>query len=304
VYANELTQALESRISLEESTEDIYAKAYALVPYAGLLKKLFSIYMRTGGYPKSINSYFQGLPSKSAFSIGQEVYEELYLYAKSDAATLSGAGKAGNMAFAEGVLRSTLGHIGSNISHNKLAANVSMNSKTFNEYLRRLGESYVFIALNGLDNKLNPMRMQKTYFGDPLLHYSVGSNIAGEEPNKYTEAVINSENIGIIAEEIIAQHLLQTKENEPMRTYNTYLHFLKGNGNKEIDFVYKKDDGNYLGIEVKYQNSVSAKNDIYTVKGIDEYIIVSKDTLEKGKSAIAVPIYLLLALLEKSDKDL
>lgn len=301
-YADGLMRALGKRISLEESTDEIYASVNALVPYAVVLKKLFSIYMRTGGYPISINSYFQELPGKPAFSIAQQVYEELYLYAKNDASTMAGTGRAGNPSFAEGVLQGALSGIGKSISYTKLSRQASMNTKTFIEYSRRLRESYVFLTLNGLDKKLEPLRLQKSYFCDLMLHYSVGSYRTGEEPNRYAESILNSDSVGIAIEEIVASHLSQAKEDDPMRRYDTYLYFLKGE--KELDFIYRRDDGSHLGIEIKYQNSVSEKNDLYRIKGIDHYLIVSKDTLERGEHSITVPAYLLLAALGKSSKDL
>jgi predicted AAA+ superfamily ATPase len=302
LHAELLNALATTRISLEESIEEIYAKANALVPYANPLKKMFNAYMRTGGYPASINSFFQELTNKPQFSIAQQIFEELYLYAKNDAATLAGAGKSGNPVFAEAVLRSTLEHIGENISYTKLSKSASMNTKTFIEYSERLRESYVFLALSGINKNLEQIRLKKVYFADPLLHYSVGSAYTGWEPNRYTDAILNSGAVGIVAEEIVAAHLAQTKEDEPMRRYDTYLHFLKDK--KEMDFVYKRNDGSYLGIEVKYQNSVSAKNDLYSIDGIDENIIISKDTMEKGEDYITLPAYLLLAALEKSKKDL
>ena len=299
--AEGILRALESRISLEEDIESIYSKLDSIAPYALILKKLFEVYMRTGGYPMSISSYF-AVGKLSGYSINPSIYEELYNYAKSDAATIVGSGRAGNPAFAEIVLKNSLENIGSSISYRKLSNQASMNTKTFIEYLQRLKESYVFITLQGLDNDITPMRLKKVYFSDPFVHYSVGSIVTGEEPNKYTETVINSYNVGAVVEEIIASHISHIKESEPMLRYETYLNFLKSK--KEIDFIYKRNNKTYIGIEVKYQNTVSAKNDLYKIGSINEYLIISKDTFEKGKDYAIIPAYLLLAALQKSDKNL
>ncbi len=289
-------------INLEMPIHEIYRRVEELAKYAVPLRKMIEIYLRTGGYPASINSYLRQEGAKPMNKIDYRIYEEIYNYAKNDAAML--AGKGGSREYSNLVLRSTLEHLGMNISYSKLAKHVGMNVKTFIGYSQRLDDSYAFIRIRGIDEHMESLEVQKVYFGDVFMHYAAGAAISGEEPNAYSENLLNSISIGSIAEEVIASHLVMTKEVEPMRNYHTYLGFFHGKSNKEIDFVYKRYDGSYLGIEVKYQNFVSIKNDLNKVKAIKEYILLTKDELDVQEDAVAVPIYLFLALLEKSDHDL
>ena len=177
-----------------------------------------------------------------------------------------------------------------------------MNAKTFIEYKSRLDESYVFLRLNGADKKLDDTSMQKSYFSDIFIHYASGAALSGSEPNAFTETVLNSQEIGTVVEELVASHMSQIKESEPMRAYNTYLRFL--HSTHEIDFVFKRNNGSHIGIEVEYQGSVSQKNDIYRTKNITEYLLLSKDSMEKGRNFAVIPVQVLLALLKKSERDL
>lgn len=88
-----------------------------------------------------------------------------------------------------------------------------------------------------------------------------------------------------------------------MKQYNTYINFLVRRNNKEIDFVFKRNDMTYFGIEVKYQNTIDSR-EIYKTKKIKDYLILTKDTMQKIDNTLALPIYLALVLFSKSEHSL
>ncbi|MEM0149097.1 MAG: AAA family ATPase [Candidatus Micrarchaeaceae archaeon] len=288
-------------ISLEGSLDEIYAAADSASKYAIPLRKLFEVYIRTGGYPIAINSFFSKSAEKQIYSVDHSVYEELYLYAKNDAATVAGS-ERGDPRKAAAVLKHISDNLGKKVSYSKIAQAAGMNKPTFIEYAGRLQESYVFIVIKGLNSKMEQARMQKSYFSDPLIYFASDAEQKGEDPNSRRETLLESDSLGCIIEGIVAAHLSYTKESEPMKRYETYLNFFSGT--KEIDFTYKRDDGSIVGIEVKYQNTVSTKNDLYKTSKIKDYVLLTKDIIERGTDYIAVPVYLLLSLLEKSRKSL
>ena len=113
--------------------------------------------------------------------------------------------------------------------------------------------------------------------------------------------MLNSSSVGTIVEELVLSNLIKTKEKDPMRTYEKFIKFYNDNG--EIDFLYKTDRGNYIGIEVKYKNSVQSSK-IKKIKGISDYLILSKDILEPIDNGFIIPVSLFLLLLKKSEYDL
>ncbi len=294
----------EKTVSLEEPIDKIYKIMSEVGHYAVPLRKMFEIYIHTGGYPMSINDYLYANSDKPQYRINQDIYEQIYLYAKNDAATLAGMKTSGDPAKAASVMHSILTYVGTRISYSKLARTVDMNTKTFIEYSHRLNESYAFINITAINKELLDTNIHKIYFSDILMHYSVGAFAKGVDPNFYSEKMLNSSSVGIIIEEIIASHLVRVKEHEPMRRYSTYIKFFYGKENQEIDFLFRKNDLSYIAIEVKYKNDVSTKNSIYKVKGINEYILLTKDILESDDDVIMVPAYLFLVLLKKSEHDI
>lgn len=293
----------EKTVNLEEDMDQIYKIMSEVGVYAIPLKKMFEIYMRTGGYPASINSYLNINPGKPQFKIDPNVYEEIYLYAKNDGARIAGIKTSGDPIKAASVMSSILMHIGTRMSYSKLAGVVDMNTKTFIDYLHRLEESYTFINITGKDGALQNVRMQKIYFTDILMHYSIGAETSGINPSEYTEKLILSNNIGAIIEEIVLEHLIKLKESYPMKQYGTYINFLAGKNNKEIDFTFRRENGSYVAIEVKYQNSIDTR-EVYRIDAISDYLILTKNILKRDGNTLSVPTYLMLALFGKSKHNL
>ncbi len=262
------------------------------------LNKFFDLYIKSGGYPISINGVITNALHLSS------AYEEIYNYIKNDAATITSS-LSGNPLKAGLVLSGVLDFVGGKVSYSKIAQKMSMNKSTLVNYSNRLENSFVFLDIKGMKsfkNKLKDSEVKKFYFSDVFMHYSAGATKYGKTGDVYSAELINSTNIGTIVKEIIAGHLIRLKEKDPMLLYGTYLKFY--DDNKEIDFIYRKEDEQYIGIEVKYQNSTPTR-DIKRVSEIQNYILLTKSSEVKIKNNIAIfPVCLFLALLQDSKNNL
>jgi predicted AAA+ superfamily ATPase len=81
--------------------------------------------------------------------------------------------------------------------------------------------------------------------------------------------------------------------------YSKFLWFYEGY--KEVDFVFKRDDGTFLGIESKYKPGIQPK-DMPSI-GLNSILLTKEDYLEK-EDLIAVPASTFLFLLKKSRPNL
>jgi predicted AAA+ superfamily ATPase len=134
------------------------------------------------------------------------------------------------------------------------------------------------------------------------MHYSAGAAQMGKLGEAYSKELVNSSNVGIVIEEIVAGHLIRVKESDPMKLYDTYLKFY--DGTKETDFVYKKEDDKNIGIEVKYQNSVSLQ-DVNVPAGIDEYLLLTRSSdITRKNNCVLIPTCIFLAVLKSSANNL
>ena len=72
---------------------------------------------------------------------------------------------------------------------------------------------------------------------------------------------------------------------------------------KELDFVYQRENGEYLGIEMRYKPKVSF-TDVAIINKPEEYLILSKREFYTKGDIVIVPVYVFLSLLERSVKNL
>ena len=300
----ELTEMLKTinntNVDLEADIKKVYDAYLSIQKYFIPLSKLFYLYTLSGGYPKSISYIFDTNEPKAPSSF----YEEVYNYIKNDAATITSQ-VFGDPAKASKTISAVLDYVGNRISYSKIAQKISMNKVTFINYLYRLENSFVFINLKGVKSfkkQLKESNIKKLYFSDIFMHYSAGAAYTGKPGYEYAKELINSSNIGMLVEEIVAGHLIRIKEADPMKLYNTYLKFY--DGSNEIDFIYKKDSNHILGVEVKYQNEASMQ-DIKRVEGVDEYILLTKSSpLSIKNNIMIIPVSIFLTLLKSSEHDL
>jgi len=287
-------------VSLEEDLREAHKSYLAIQKYFIPLSKMFDLYLLSGGYPKSISYILDRSEPKPPSTF----YEEIYNYIKNDAATITSP-VSGDPAKASKTISAVLDLVGNKISYSKIAQKMAMNKATTINYLHRLENSFVFIELNGVKsfkNELREISAKKFYFSDIFMHYSAGAAQTGKPGSEYTKELVNSSNVGMLVEEIVAGHLIRVKESDPMKLYSTYIKFYEGS--REIDFIYKKDSGRSIGIEAKYQNEASIQ-DVKRVAGVDEYLLLTKSSgISIKNNTMVLPVCLFLALLSSSKHNL
>lgn len=285
-------------IDLEEDTNKIKDSFKSIYPYINELRRLFEIYILTGGFPKVINNYFH-----NSFKIDNAVYEEIVNYILGDTTKIDMDRET-----ARQILIAVLRRIGSRYSYTSLSRDTEdkITHQTIISYINALQNSYVLQALYAYDfNKKmeNIKKAKKIYFSDPFIFYSIKSMLSGRSGFELSvEYLQREENKGIMVENIVATHLSRVKENPKMKEPITYLWFYY-NDKGEIDFVYKKNDNKYVGLEVKYQEKADIR-DIKRIENIKNYILLSYDTYEITENIIVVPVYVFLSLLRSSEKNL
>ena len=286
---------------IDDGLGKLYERARGLKSYSVPIFKLFEVYLMTGGYPISINDYlYNFLSTGENLGIADNVYEEIYNYAKQDASTIGGE-SAGDPAKASRIMESIVGSVGTSVSYSSVARRLGMNAATTLSYFKRLENSFVYTPIQGLDSHLAEMRKSKIYFSDVFLHYACGAKANGMHGSSYTQELLGSSERGIVVEEAVLDHLIKAKEQDPMKHYGTYVRFYNDNG--ELDFLYKLENGKYVAVESKYRNSAQASM-VKRVKGIEDYLILSKDTIDTAEHIATIPAAFLLLLLQKSDSNL
>ena len=289
-------------LDIDNGIDAMYEKAHELMPYSIPIFKLFEIYLNTGGYPISINSYIRRAlqPEKPGAEIDGKIYEEIFNYAKQDAAMIGGK-SIGDPAKASRIIDSVLASVGNSISYSAIARKADMNTATVISYFERLENSFVFAPLYALGRNLSEMKKSKIYFSDIFMHYACGAGSKGVDGASYALGLLGSSSLGTVVEEVAFDHLIKTKEQDPMKHYKTFVKFYNDNG--EIDFLYKLENGSYIAIEVKYRNDVQASR-VKRLKSVPDYLILSKNSMEKADGFAIIPIAFLLLLLKKSDPNL
>ncbi len=285
-------------INLEESTDKLKDSLKLIYPFMGELRRLFEIYILTGGFPKAINNYFQ-----HSFHIDDSLYEEIVNYILGDITKINMDRET-----ARQILIAILRRIGSRYSYTSLSKDTGdeISHQTIIAYIDALQNSYVLQTLYSYDfNKRmeNIKGAKKIYFSDPFIFYCLKSMLSGKSGFELSAAYLQrEENRGILVENIVATHLARVKESPKMKEPITYVWFYY-NDKGEIDFVYKKNDDEYLGLEVKYQEKVNI-GDIRRIADIKNYILLSYESYEFTENVVIVPVYMFLALLKSSEKNL
>lgn len=297
-----MTLVLLDSFNLESNLNDITKILQGIIPFKKELDFLFDIYLITGGLPVAINNYLDNRFSKNKEKIENEHYETFIKFVVGD---ISGRGKSESIL--RQIFQSVLKKFGTKYSFTTLVRDLEgVTHPTAIDYLGILEKSFITHTLYSYDFNKKAVRFKaekKIYFTDPFIFYSINTWISGEEGYQFAkEFLIEEEKISKLVENILADHLARTEEKPYIKEIPTFLWFYY-NGKKEIDFVYKRNDNSYIGVEAKYQNSVSLK-DIKKIDPIKEYILLTKDQFEPKGDVLFVPIAIFLALLGKSTKTL
>jgi len=305
--AGELTEALKrlntilptAIINNNDDIPQIVKTCEKTLPFQEELMYLFNHYLKSGGFPVSINSYLEPLASKKPPLIDQSVAEN---FVRITLGALSDYGK--NETTARQLLDEILTKYGTMFSFTSLSDEV--NHVTTGDYLDYLEKSFILHIHYAIDlNKKKPKYKgrKKVYFQDPFIYYSIKSWLTGMSINDtITETLDNEILLSEIIEGIVTSNLVINSEEPYMREKNTFNWFYYDNSGREIDNIIKiKDD--YDAIEVKYRNNVTLK-DATKTQGLRQTIVLSKDDFITSDDACVIPVSIYLSLLERSLKNL
>lgn len=305
---NEIAQSLqtlvkklsETDVTLESDSETVKNAANKIYPYLKEINTLFEIYLLTGGFPEVINSYIKNQKK----SIESKMYEEIVRYVEGDTAK---TGK--RAALTTQILQNILRKIGTRYSYNTLAKDLEtgVQHQTLISYLDVLESSFILHLLYAYDFTRKTLRERadkKIYFADPFIYHALKSQSAGLPGFDYSkEYLLNEEISSSLVENVVVTHMVRTKEAPIMKEPRSFLWFYYDR-NKEIDIIYRKDSGEYLGMEVKYKSEVSVK-DLKKVDPIKNYILLTKNDFDLTKTTqLVIPTSLFLSLLKVSDRNL
>jgi len=284
------------RIIEDISKGDIPKVVEELALYSDELSKYLEDYLLTGGIPRSINDY-------ERFG---EIRQETYLtYVQVTIGDILRWGK--RETYLAQLIKRVIDTLSSQVSWRSLQKDTDIgHMNTVSEYIDVLKSSFVLCPIYVLDrNKRGPMygKKKKIHFHDPFIFHALRGWV--NQAPSYQEALhyLAGEGKSKLIECVVCDHLIRfafslnpTDDFELTRN----LMYWKSKQN-EVDFILKFGE-DYLPFEVKYSSSFSRReiNGIYSfTRSQSKYkgIVVTKDLLDNDKSVVALPTFILLALI-------
>ena len=266
-----------------------------IVPFKEELDYLFDIYLLTGGFPSVINNYIENRYCRKKEDIANKFYESTIR---------SVLGDISNTRISEVLARELLKNISeryaSRYSFTTIGQSVASSHQVVQDYLELLENSFVVEVMYAVDIPSRKSRFKadkKIYFSDPFIYHALCAHVSGMNGFE-----VSKENVSKCKDKIIegvaANHLIQTKEISYQKDWKTYLWYLYTTRGKEIDFVYKKNNGSLLGIELKYQTEVRP----FRIDEMENQLILTKNQFQKTQKRILIPVPVFLSVLQKSSR--
>lgn len=280
-----------------------YENASLLIDFLPIIKKLFDIYIFTGGFPSVINNYFK-FKFYREIDYENKFNEEHTKIMEQLIDTLKKRGKSETIA--KQIINALAEKMTSRYGFREItkATEEKTSQVTIIEYLHHLVDVFFIEILYSYDfNKKMPKWKgdKKIYFTDPFIFYSVKKNISGKEGIAIIEQLIEKSKATIL-ETISTNLLVQTVAEPIIKNTDTFLWFYYTQKGKEIDFIYKKED--YLAIEIKSEKAEKPQK----IQQIKNYIVVAENSenfsYEQDKGTVYLPSSLFFILLEKNEKHL
>lgn len=301
--SNELAEALirlkeilpKTSISPNENINQISKACHRVLPFQQELNHLFNHYLRSGGFPMSINSYLK----QGDNQIDSQIAEN---FVRITLGALSYYGK--NETTARQLLDEIIKKYGSLFSFTSLSDQV--NHVTTGDYLDFLEKSFILHIHYAIDLDKKTIKYKgrkKAYFQDPFMFHSLKSWLTGTNLNDViNEALDDDLLLGEIVEATVTSHIVSCNEIPYMREKNTFNWFYYDQRGREIDNIVKNDQY-YDAIEVKYRNNVDTR-DVTKTQGLRQTIILSKDDFMETENTCVIPTSVYLSLLERSSRNL
>jgi predicted AAA+ superfamily ATPase len=238
--------------------EEIFKKAYEVLPYFDRIQELFKKYLKIGGFPLAVKNE----------EITQDVKESYWAWIKSDLAKIDRS-EENFKRIAKAILEKTP----SAISLNSIAKEFDISThKTVFEYLDVMEKMFIVRILYHIDlDKIIPnlKKNRKVCLTDPFFFYLFSDICLTKLPDE-----------SVLVENVVASHL--------SRKFEAFY----WKNQREIDVVIRSDE--IIGFEVKWSEKVEDFSKIKIGK-MRNVFCLAKDLLDKEKNLI--PVSLFLALL-------
>ncbi|RLG30395.1 hypothetical protein DRN97_10600 [Methanosarcinales archaeon] len=291
-------------MSMDEDLDSMMGKIRETIPFKEELDYMLDLYLLTGGFPGVINEYFVNKFEKKEEWIGSELYETFMRVVLGDISKIRRS-----ETIARELMRGIVDRYASKYSFTTLGKDLELSHQTVMEYLEILEDAFLIEVVHSLDLAKGRARLKgnkKIYFGSPFIYYCVESFISGSDGFFSSKENLLRKKDKIV-EGVVANHLVQTKEEPYVKEWRTYLSYFYTSTGKEVDFVYKKPffkkesftKENLVGIEVKYKEEVD-KREITRINGIAEYIVLTKNQYDRFGPMAFIPVSLFLSVFEKS----
>jgi len=270
-YLRELISKMVAPVSLNDIAA-FMEKTNQMLPFKKELDYLFNFYLLTGGYPFVINHYFNNHFNEKKGVIADAVYREAMQTVLSDLK---------NLGYQEDIIRqvlfSIINKMGNRYSYTDLSqSGEGLTRQTLVSYVSHLERSFILNPLLAYDfNKQQPKYKgdKKIYFTDPFVLASAQTWLTGKTGYDISDD-LRLNQAGYLVETIVAQHLAVANESPVMREVDTFCWFYYNA--REIDFVYRTKENDFLGIEATYQES-PRPSDVARVSQIKKYLLLTKD---------------------------
>ncbi|HML27208.1 MAG TPA: DUF4143 domain-containing protein, partial [Methanomethylovorans sp.] len=156
-------------------------------------------------------------------------------------------------------------------------------------------------AINPSKGTLNITKDKKVYFKDPFIFHSLRSWVSGS--GNYFDSSVDYINDptekGKLVECIVHSHLVRLMYNTfPSDVFSPedHIFYMKTKRGTDIDYILKSKNGEFLAIELKYQNQLQS-SDYKGLSSREKGIMLSKDTFEAEGNYMTIPVTLFLLLI-------
>lgn len=237
-----------------------------------VLHKLFSDFLITGGFPKTINEFY------TLGQINNSTYETFLTWVEND---LHKAGKSEKIAYS--LISEVFRTLTTPVSYLSLAKSAGLVSHlAAQEYLDILEKMFVLFDLNALlveQKRPDFKKNKKIYFTDPFIYNALYLKTHELMENPFGQSkLISSDNVPFLAENIVGAKL--ARQRHPLYWGKT--------ANGEIDFAVKTADG-FRFFEVKYREQIHYEE----IFRADPLTVISKKHLtDKPFSTIPLELFL------------
>ena len=250
---------------LDLAVNELNEKAKKLLFYFSEIEKLFSLYVKCGGFPRSIYELIE------TGKIREETHEIYWKWLIGDIAKIERSER-----ITSSVLLGVLKNYGTRFSLNSIAKEMEIGSHvTIRGYLEVLEDLFVLRNVFPIELKKGVesfKRMRKVYFIDPFLFHALKKQL--------TKTELKEEEMPELVEGIVAEHLIR-------RFGKIFYYYQK----REIDFYLEN-----TGIEVKWQTKVD-RRDFPSVQ-LQNKILLCKDQFEFYENEMMIlPTCVFLLLL-------